>query len=994
MTKQPELTALLAPYGAPADAVVAFRDDARPEHLRYLDLTSPLLEDNARPDGVVEIQGRPVLFVVRDRPQLALPPLRRALALREDGSFLGIIEPGRLTVYAVALSDDGVRLLHTAQATDADAAAFIPQLATQPPHIPAAAEAVHDLLFRLLDEGTARIAKAGVTPYDALSLAGRALFLRFLADRRVVTDSDIAQICPTASTFEACFATPQAISSTSRWLDDTFNGNLLPLSESIAPDRGKWFATIERKQVDEICGVLSSIMNRVELSGQRRLDWSTLNFAHIPVGLLSQVYERHSQRHDASAKKASVHYTPRAIAEYIVNEAFSVLSTPHKARILDPAAGGGVFLVAAFRKLVEARWRHDRRQPTTRVIRDILNEQLTGLEISESALRLTALSLYLTALEVDPDPHPVERLRFDDLRGTVLHDVRANDDGPYVAGSLGSAVGKEHAGRYDLVIGNPPWTALKRNDEYRQKILSVLRPIVAKRLGSTAAKKFALPDDVPDLAFLWRAIEWAKPRGRIAFAIHGRMLFKQRSGGREARRDLFRAVRVTGILNAAALRQTDVWKGVDAPFALLFAENVKPNADDRFYFVSPDREDALNGRGRIRVDPKSANEVTVRDVGENGAVLKTLFRGTHLDLDVLAKLRSSAPTTLDDYWDSARLKSGTGFQVGGTARQQQDASKLARFRELTKKELTGYVVDVSTLPRFSHKTLLYPRDINIYREPLVLISKAPNPTRAVPRGVLVFKDVAYNESFYGYSCAGHPNANLLARYLFLLVNSDLAIYFALLTSGAFGTERDTIYKEDLERFPMRPLESLTERERVAIQTLSEQIINGAPAGTWADVNAWAASLYGLTKWDQEVIRDTLLVATPFAEARNRAQMPPSNRDITIFLNRLERDLAPFAETELDVQRMAVVGREPWIWFALTAERSETTTVGFDLRSIQRTADDLGATQIFIPVAGRALLVGVLGQLRYWTPTRARLLAMDLLNELTLLRRLAARVATN
>ena len=43
-----------------------------------------------------------------------------------------------------------------------------------------------------------------------------------------------------------------------------------------------------------------------------------------------------------------------------------------------------------------------------------------GVDDSEAAVRIAAFSLYLAALDLDPDPRPPEALRFEPLRGRTL----------------------------------------------------------------------------------------------------------------------------------------------------------------------------------------------------------------------------------------------------------------------------------------------------------------------------------------------------------------------------------------------------------------------------------------------------------------------------------------------------------------------------------------------------------------------------------------------
>src|SRR5207248_3571134 len=134
---------------------------------------------------------------------------------------------------------------------------------------------------------------------------------------------------------------------------------------------------------------------------------------------------------------------------------FHGLDAADDARVLDPACGAGVFLVLAFRRIYREVWRAKNRRPDRRTIRKILNRQLAGFDVSENAIRLAALSLYLTALELDPRPQPLSELKFEDLRDRVLFNFRrpgVDASTGAVIGSIGDTVGREHSGRYDVVL--------------------------------------------------------------------------------------------------------------------------------------------------------------------------------------------------------------------------------------------------------------------------------------------------------------------------------------------------------------------------------------------------------------------------------------------------------------------------------------------------------------------------------------------------------------
>lgn len=1020
-----ELREQLRSYGArPEDVAVLDQraDSEDPKYavrqVRYLDLVRRPENnlDALWPHAAVEVNGQPILYVVEngagdlpaDSPLLTR--LRRILWFRAGAEYVALVEPGRLTLYPVGPSERPPTPTRISEGTP-DAAALIPTLAfPQATRAPtgATAEDVHKLLLSLLTATTDALIDAGVTPLDALSLVGRALFVRFLVDRNVLSDQEVEEITGVRS--EYCFANPERASKMSAWLDETFNGDFLPL-----PQHGtiSWF----RKLSDRVFQELTKVLLRAEPTGQLRLTWgdgwNDLLFDHIPVGLLSQVYELHAHRYDADrAEKTSVYYTPRYVAEYMLDEIFSSISDSGKASrasILDPAVGGGVFLVAAFRRLVAERWKLDHKPPNTRILRQILYRQLRGFDISEPALRLCSLGLYLTAIEMDPNPRPPRALKFEEpLLGSVLQHVALKSLKHSYLGSLSSAtVGSEHCGKYDLVIGNPPWTSWKKTrtitkediDEQVEEVEATVRKIVRERLGNDAAERYEMIDHVPDLPFLWRAMEWAKPDGFIALALSARLLFKQSEAGKQARCDLLSAVQVTGVLNGTALRDTKFWPSLEnapsgfrpakirAPFCLLFAINKIPSASSSFFFVSPEMEKGLNDRGRLRIDPNDAQPVELVELLERPALLKMRFRGTTLDSGVMARVEALRLPTLGDYWDSHQYAMGEGFQVvaGGIA-----VGALADKHVLTKAAAAKmpYLIDVAKLPVLGSVQLHRPRNPRIYVAPLVIVDSTPPVERSRTKSGahLAMKDVVYNESFFGISCAAISDGELWSRYLFLLLNSRFAIYFALLTSSKFGIERDVFLCEDIKRFPLIPLDRLPIALRNEIAPLSDDLIR-QPETSFDAIEQWTASLYGLSRVDAEVIRDTLDVAPPFAHTRARAQGRPDESALRGFGERIRSIIQPFLGRHarcVSVRLIRNESQEPWILFQLDAYPDESKHPNrldsTALREILEKAESLSASQVIVVHPPATLLIATVAQYRYFTPSRARLTALQIVHE--------------
>jgi hypothetical protein len=861
-----EAVETLVRFGADPGGLRLFDEDG-PALLPYATLTAARTAGD--PDltamlGAYEWQDAPLMFLVdagrRGSDGQGLTRIRRMVAMRGDAPYLGVVAPGRLDVYRIALDDDPIE--HALIDVGVPDAATFPRLANVRPGAPRPGrgwitQVVLDLLDRALD---ALRLKCELRTEDAISLAGRALFARFLGDRGLLPEP-----LRSRATAGTLFDDASSADSTSSWLDETFNGDFLPMSPG----------TFERLSTTGFA-VLGDITRRAP-GGQPSLGWqegwADLNFAHIPVGVLSQAYERYQGKHDPGGqRRKGGYYTPRPIAELMVRAAFAPLvdeGVATRARVLDPAAGAGVFLLSTFRRLVAERWRSDGTRPCTEVLRDILYGQLTGLDIDESALRFAALGLYLMSIELDPDPEPIAKLRFKDLRGQVLHRVSPpGDDIIRCLGSLDPACSAAPSGAYDLIIGNPPWATGTGLPGW-QSLVKVVAEIARQRLNGTSVEA-RLPNECLDLPFVWRAMEWARPGAQIAFALHARILFQQGDGMPEARSALFSALDVTGVVNGAELRQTDVWPNVSAPFCLLFARNRVPSAESAFRFVSPRLEPSLNEAGAMRIDALSADLVTASQVTERPDILKVLFRGGEDDLRLIERIETRALVSIYDYWRShfdlerGHLRfAGNGYQAlrkSSRIRREGDglpgrsAAYLHGLPEVTPDALNSVLIDTDQLLPFMRERIHDPRPRNLFDSPLLIVHQSPPVDSTRIRIGVAERDVVYNESFNGYSARAHPDGAALCRFLGLIVGSKPALWLTLITSGKFGVERDVLEKSTVDGILVPNFDGLPQADRLEADRLFDQLRIANDEPTWGEVDAWVARLYGLRLRDLQIIK--------------------------------------------------------------------------------------------------------------------------------------------
>jgi hypothetical protein len=131
-------------------------------------------------------------------------------------------------------------------------------------------------------------------------------------------------------------------------------------------------------------------------SGQMTLGFWAYDFRFIPVEIISAIYEEFMKDADLTKKRnEGAYYTPRHLAETTLHVALEgrytgVLSW----RVLDPACGSGIFLVAMFNLLAE-QWRREnptRREHTrAKALLDILQKQIRGVDVNPDACRIAAL---------------------------------------------------------------------------------------------------------------------------------------------------------------------------------------------------------------------------------------------------------------------------------------------------------------------------------------------------------------------------------------------------------------------------------------------------------------------------------------------------------------------------------------------------------------------------------------------------------------------------
>ncbi len=1017
-----------------------------PAQIEYLDLLPRRRSAPSSVNAVAEHQGTALLYLLDAcgdvRADTArIGRLQRQLANRSDPAWLGVARPGSLELHPIGFRENPKISTLTIEEQAATAPLFFQRLVhgtLEENDRLNGSDYVFKKIFGLLEQTIDEYVGSGkkkprIQPLDVLSMAGRALFFRFLVDRRIVIESELLEICPAADGLKDSFATAEKAAQTSAWLDETFNGDFLRLIDESIPagDRAtrqeaylRFYKATERHAGTKFFLHLHAILNGWRATGngmQLPLDWGELDFAHIPVGVLSQVYESFSHRADhRSARETSIHYTPRTIARLMVDQTFAAAKNPAQAKVLDPACGAGIFLVLAFRRLVSEHWRADGKRPTTKTIQSLLYNQVRGFEISESALRLAALALYITAIEVNGRQRPPKALKFPrGLRDEVLYyfgddpgdaATREANKSSFTIGSLGPIVPGKFDRFFDIVIGNPPWTRLREKERQRtakrlaakaktktptdvlnDEFTDIGRRVLRGRGFADLADVYENPDKNPDLPFVWRATEWAKADGVIAFALPARIFGRTEGKGYEAWRAILHGVSITGMINGADLRWSRVWEGVKMPFCLFFARNAVPHRDHRFYYAAPKNEPLQNRHARFRIDYVATRPISTERVTRQPWVLKVLSLGTWRDVNIVEQLLKAFPQTLKDMWKDWNPeinKTGQGYNRS-PGLQQKSAPFLGTLLDF-KPPSSGFSIQYDHLKTYlenhgkhnvgkdGHATAYWPKTKELYRPPLVIVRKAPGEDPKTPKAFMASRAVAFSQSYYGYSCSGHPKATTLAALLFLVAHSSLLRYFVLMMSVSQGSDHMIFTKRDLDALSFPDVSRLSATDRESIRRLARRLEHNREK-PWREIDTLLFRLYGLDEDAAQVARDTLFASASYRRKGKAALERTMRQHRDPFREELKQALEPYFDVCGEKVLVAEPPEQPdtwihpWTFLSISRAAAPVPVNAALLRKAMQEANKRSASRIIVKAHGRrGLLLGLLNQRRWWTITRARL----------------------
>ncbi|HYU31960.1 MAG TPA: N-6 DNA methylase [Thermoanaerobaculia bacterium] len=710
-------------------------------------------------------------------------------------------------------------------------------------------------------------------------LIGKFVYLSYLRARDILSDEwlqEEAGLTPQAVFRGETFSpdlTLQGFRALSRAVEKRFNGHLFPIP----------WGSPRAPRTEAIRTVARVFAGDDVLSGQIHLPFTAYDFSYIPVELLSAIYEQflHAEGSDTSPQqraarpeeqqaeaadpeKQGAHYTPEPLADYLVSEVDSVQPLRRGMKILDPCCGSGIFLVVAFRRLVELESGRLGRPLRAGELKRVLEAGIFGVERNATACQIAGFSLILALLSYvePPELHRHKSFKFPRLIGNNLF----VQDFFNPAGDFWKQTAP--SGGFDWIIGNPPWVELKAGDPKDRFV---------RDWSHEHRKDCGLARDRTGEAFAWRVMECLAEDGAVGLILHAKSLTNDHLA--RWRQKFFSGVQVHRITNFANLAYVLFASAQQPAATVIYSRRVAEPSSILHVgpFVAHQTSLALRSRQKrawvISFSEAEVKSIPAAQAAEGrAATWKMALWGTPRDEAAIRRLRRIFSTQLGQLADERGWSVRLGLQLRKDAGRPEDPNEyqkdLEGLKVLDHQALLGSGPTLRISERF-----LQENQIGCF------LRKGRTAGMKIIRGPRLF---LWN-TFAAYSSAKfiicHDKIGLAGRssremkaVAAVWSSSYVSYLLFFVTSAAWGLGYSQIDKGDVDRLPFPEL--TVEREAGLAAAWDEAAaleLGGVPFESVREhLDVRVAALLGIPDHVSLVVRDFFRVRYEL----NKGKVPP------------------------------------------------------------------------------------------------------------------------
>lgn len=418
--------------------------------------------------------------------------------------------------------------------------------------------------------------------------------------------------------------------------------------------------------------------------GQMSL-WRLYQFNYLPIELISHIYEDFLADENGQKKKGVV-YTPPYLVQFLIDRCMPLNAAKEHFKILDPACGSGIFLVGAFKRMIQWwRVRNNWAKPTKDNIdelKQLLLNNVFGCDLEGEAVTLSYFSLGLALLDALSPKEIWNNVHFDNLIETNL----------FSGDFFKTLHEKKLSNNFDLVIGNPPFnsefTEWAKIIDCSAKVENPERPVV--------------PDNQIALLFLEQSFSLLRDGGNCCLILpSGPVLYNTKT--HDFRKYLFEQNYFKEIYDFTALRAT-LFTGSSSSakpaVVTIFAQKCIPDGKQSIQHLIFRRTKASGEKIEFEIDHYDIHIVAYKAALSVSGVWQANFMGGGRLHKLLERI--DAEVTLGSYLDE--MVAIRGWKVAEGWIESPNAKSIQRIQFLlAKEELTHDETDELNALESKHK---------------------------------------------------------------------------------------------------------------------------------------------------------------------------------------------------------------------------------------------------------------------------------------------------
>ncbi len=590
------------------------------------------------------------------------------------------------------------------------------------------------------------------------------------------------------------------------------------------------------------------------------LEESPYLFNIIPVEILGYAYEqflgkviRITSGHRVKIeekpevrKAGGVFYTPKYIVDYIVQNTVGKIidgktaEQVSKIKILDPACGSGSFLLGAYEYLLK--WHTDyynkkskkTKQPqltpegnlTSSIKKQILINNIFGVDLDEQAVEVTKLSLLLKCLEGETKASITHQMTM--FKERVLpnldNNVKAgnslvNDN--FYNGEIDFEPNAEKKikpfnwqttfkevfakGGFNVIIGNPPWVDLKGHPNELVKYYFSNYHTAENRINLYAI-------------FLERAIQLMESTGKFGFIIPNSLLYQ--SSYQKLRKHILEKSKLQNIVRLP----DNTFEGVKAE-SLIIIGNTKDEAVECLIYDRKDKISFIN----------QDNAQQVRYVNQNkwlGNSFSAYDIFTDEQVSSLLNRLEENTKPLIDFCDFTlgltpydKYKGHTEKQIKERAFHSTTAIDKTYKKLLSGGDITRYNVTWGEKEYISYgKWLGAPREKRFFTEPRILIRQiiSGNPARIFAG--YTDKELYNTQSVFNLVLKQNIDVNI--KFILAIINSKLMNFYH---ANKYLDQSKNLFQKILiqncKQFPIPIIDTTDKQQKATHDKIVKQVEN-------------------------------------------------------------------------------------------------------------------------------------------------------------------------